>query len=83
MQRRNPTPETHIGLGATSRRASGDQDEAMVVRKAEGWRYLIRQLGECRMRSVGCEGSGGDVNFLMRNACLSPINRHDLDYILF
>jgi signal transduction histidine kinase len=46
MQRRNPTPDQPLGPGATSRRASGDQDEMFALRKSEGWRYLMRQLGE-------------------------------------
>jgi signal transduction histidine kinase len=46
MMRRNPTPDQPLGPGATSRRASGDQDEKFAFRKSERWRYLIRQLGE-------------------------------------
>lgn len=37
--------DVSCGLGALSRRASIDQEEALALRRSESWRYMLRQLG--------------------------------------
>lgn len=39
--------DVSCGLGALSRRASIDQEEALALRRSESWRYMLRQLGTC------------------------------------
>ena len=47
MLRKNAIQHTteSVALGALSRRASVDQEEALLLRRSESWRYMLRQLG--------------------------------------
>ena len=46
--------DVNCGLGALSRRASIDQEEALALRRSESWRYMLRQLGAYVIYSPYC-----------------------------